>query len=171
MTDFASLIRTVEDFPKPGIQFKDITPLLQDPAAFQAVVQEFADRFADIDIDCIAAIDARGFILGGALACHMDKGFVPIRKRGKLPYDTVEVEYDLEYGTDAVAVHEDALTGGKRVLLIDDVIATGGTLAASAELIERIGGTVVAIGALIELTFLNGRDKLGDHEIVALVEY
>ncbi len=171
MTDFASLIRTVQDFPKPGIQFKDITPLLQDPAAFQAVIQEFADRFAGLDIDCIAAIDARGFIFGGALACHMDKGFVPIRKRGKLPYDTVEVEYDLEYGTDAVAVHEDALAAGKRVLLIDDVIATGGTLAASVELIERIGGEVVAIGALVELTFLNGREKLGGHEIVALVEY
>jgi adenine phosphoribosyltransferase len=171
MTDFASLIRTVEDFPKPGIQFKDITPLLQNPAAFQAVIQEFADRFANLDIDCIAAIDARGFIFGGALACKMDKGFVPIRKRGKLPYDTVEVEYDLEYGTDAVAVHEDALAGGKRVLLIDDVIATGGTLAASVELIERIGGEVVAIGALVELAFLNGREKLGGHEIVALVEY
>ncbi len=171
MTDFASLIRTVEDFPKPGIQFKDITPLLQDPTAFQAVIQEFADRFADHEVDCIAAIDARGFIFGGALACRMDKGFVPIRKRGKLPYDTVEVEYDLEYGTDAVAVHEDALAGGKRVLLIDDVIATGGTLAASAELIERIGGEVVAIGALVELTFLNGREKLGGHEIVALVDY
>ena len=171
MTDFAALIRTVPDFPKPGIQFKDITPLLQNPAAFQAVIQEFADRFANLDIDCIAAIDARGFIFGGALACKMDKGFVPIRKRGKLPYDTVEVEYDLEYGTDAVAVHEDALAGGKRVLLIDDVIATGGTLAASVELIERIGGEVVAIGALVELAFLNGREKLGGHEIVALVEY
>ncbi len=161
MTDFASLIRTVPDFPKPGIQFKDITPLLLDPTAFKAVIQEFTDRFADREIDCIAAIDARGFIFGGALACHMGKGFVPIRKRGKLPYDTVEVEYDLEYGTDAVAVHADALSGGKRVLLIDDVIATGGTLAASVELIERIGGEVVAIGALAELTFLNGRGRLG----------
>ncbi|GIX06444.1 MAG: adenine phosphoribosyltransferase [Candidatus Poribacteria bacterium] len=171
MLDFSQYIRNIPDFPEPGVQFKDITPLLQEPAAFRGVVDAFADHFSDRPFEVIAAVDARGFIFGGALAYRLGKSLIPIRKRGKLPYKTVEVEYELEYGRDAVAVHEDALRAGRRVLLVDDVIATGGTLAASAKLIEKLGGEVVGIAALIELNYLHGREKLQGYEIYSLIRY
>ncbi|MDA1191836.1 MAG: adenine phosphoribosyltransferase [Candidatus Poribacteria bacterium] len=171
MRDFASLVRNVPDFPKPGIQFKDITTLLHDGDAFRAVIDAFVVKLKPLDIETIVGIDARGFIFGGAIAYAMGCGFVPVRKRGKLPHRTVEVEYELEYGTDVVAIHEDALKNGKRVALVDDLIATGGTLHAATQLIEKIGGEIVVIGALIELKALNGADKFAKYETFALIQY
>ncbi len=171
MRDLAALIRTVPDFPKPGIQFKDITTLLRDADAFGEVVDLMAEPYADQAIDNVAAIDARGLIFGGAIAYSLNAGLVPIRKRGKLPHVTVDVEYELEYGTDVVTVHEDALTTGTRVLLVDDVIATGGTLEASASAIEKVGGEIVGIVALAELEALNGRARLEGYDVTALITF
>jgi len=169
--DFAALIRDIPDFPKPGILFKDITPLLQHPQAFHDVIEAFAERFPPSEVDVVATIDARGFLFGGALAYRLNRSLVPLRKPGKLPFRTVEQEYTLEYGTDALAIHEDALSKGARVLLVDDVIATGGTLAAAAQLVEKLGGVVVGIAALIELTFLNPRSRLGTYPLFSLISY
>ena len=169
--DLKQYCREVPDFPKTGILFKDITTLLREADAFREVIDAMAAPFKDSAIDNVAAIDARGLIFGGPIAYLLKAGFVPIRKRGKLPYKTAEVEYDLEYGTDAVAVHEDALTTAPRVLLVDDVIATGGTLEASANLVEKVGGTVVGIVALAELCFLNGRARLADYDVTSLVTF
>ena len=171
MNNYADLIRTVPDFPKPGIQFKDITPLLQHPQGFQAAVNDLTAKVEEIEFDTIAAIDARGFLFGGALAYRMGKPLALIRKRGKLPYETVEAEYALEYGTAAVALHVDALSAGPRTLLVDDLIATGGTLRAAAELIKTLGGEIAAIAALIELTFLNGRALFEKERVISLISY
>jgi len=164
-------IRDVPDFPQPGILFKDITPVLADPELFKLAVELFADRHTRNRIDYVAVVEARGFIFGSALAYRLGAGIVPIRKKGKLPYQTLEATYDLEYGTATLQVHVDALETGSRVLLIDDLLATGGTAAAAAGMIEKLGGTVVEIDFLIELAFLKGREKLSGYEIFAPIVF
>lgn len=168
---YKSLIRDVVDFPKPGIVFKDITPLLQDHEAFQQVISEFAQRFSDQKITKVCGIESRGFIFGVPLALQLGAGFVPIRKKGKLPYKTKSEEYSLEYGTDQIEMHVDAIQPGERVLLVDDVLATGGTASAAMRLLNRFEADVVGICFVMELMFLNGRQTLGDHEICSLIQY
>ena len=164
-------IRDIPDFPKPGIVFKDITPLLGDVRAFQSVIDAFARRYAEKSIDLVAAVESRGFIFGSALAYRIDAGFVPVRKKGKLPYKTESVEYALEYGTDRIEIHQDAVHKGSRVLVIDDVLATGGTAKAACDLIEKVGGKIVECAFVLELGFLNGREKLKGHELYSLIQY
>ncbi len=164
-------VRNVPDFPKPGIMFKDITPILKDPKLFRAAVDLFAKRHRDKGIRKIAVIDARGFLFGAALAYKLKAGLVPIRKKGKLPYQSLEESYDLEYGAATLTLHVDAFEPGEPVLLIDDLLATGGTALASAKLIERAGGKIVEIDFLIELGFLNGRAKLAGYELFAPIKY
>lgn len=160
-------LRDVPDFPKPGILFKDITPILSDPKLLRLAVDLMAERHTGKKIDKIAVIDARGFIFGSALAYTLGVGLVPIRKAGKLPYETHEISYDLEYGSATLAVHTDAFAPGERVVLVDDLLATGGTAAASVQLIEQSGATIDEIDFLVELTFLNGRDKLEGQNLYA----
>src|SRR5207302_5771190 len=164
-------IRTIPDFPKPGIQFKDITPLLADARLFAGTIDLLTDHVKPGSVDAVVGIDARGFIFAAAAALKLQAGFVPVRKKGKLPYQTHEQEYDLEYGTNVVAIHVDALKSGSRVLLIDDLLATGGTAAAAAELVERLGAQILEISFVIELKFLNGRSKLKDYPVRSLVVY
>ncbi len=164
-------VRDVPDFPKPGILFKDITPILKDPVLFRAAIDLFAKRHRDKGIRKIAVIDARGFLFGSALAYKLKAGVVPIRKKGKLPYQSHEESYDLEYGSATLAIHVDSFEPGEPVLLIDDLLATGGTALASAKLIERAGGKVMEIDFLVELGFLNGREKLAGYEIFAPIKY
>ena len=149
-------IRTVPDWPEPGVQFRDITPLLQDPRAFRVLVDAFVLRYMEEQIDIVAGIDARGFILGAVVAHQLNKGFVPVRKKGKLPFSTVSEEYELEYGNAAVEIHTDAIKAGDRVLLIDDLVATGGTMMAGARLIQRLGGVIVETAAIVDLPELGG---------------
>jgi adenine phosphoribosyltransferase len=158
--DIKELIRTIPDHPKPGIQFRDITTLLLDPAGIRAAVGQLAEPFAGGQIEKVAGVEARGFIFGLAVAMELDVGFVPIRKPGKLPWETVGEDYELEYGTDRVEVHRDAIREGERILLVDDLIATGGTAAAAIRVIERVGGTVDACAFVIELPDLGGRSRL-----------
>jgi adenine phosphoribosyltransferase len=169
--DLRDYIRDVPDFPKPGIMFKDITPMLADPQAFGAAVDRLAEHFAGRGVDVIAAAEARGFLFGTPLALRLGVGFVPIRKPGKLPYSKIAQEYALEYGTDRLEVHSDALENGRRVLLVDDVLATGGTMVACNELIRQAGGEVVACAFLIELGFLGGRAKLEPVEVFSVLSY
>ena len=169
--DLRSSIRDIPDFPKPGISFKDITPLLSDPAVFAESISQFSDHFAGQKITVIAAAEARGFIFGAPLALKLRAGFVPIRKPGKLPYATIAQEYQLEYGKDKLEVHSDALAPGQRVLLIDDVLATGGTMKACQDLVNSTGAIVVGCAFLIELSFLCGRAKLAPSEIFSLITY
>ncbi len=164
-------IRDVPDFPKPGIVFKDITPLLADVRSFQLVIDTFAKRYAEKAVDTVVAVESRGFIFGAALAYRIDAGFVPVRKKGKLPYQTESVEYDLEYGTDKIEIHRDAIHQGSRVLVLDDVLATGGTAKAACDLVEKVGGKVVECAFVVELEFLKGREKLKGHEIFSLITY
>jgi adenine phosphoribosyltransferase len=159
-------IRDVPDYPQPGVVFKDITPLLADHAAFSAVVAALAD---DLRVDKVVGIEARGFILAAPVALLAGAGFVPIRKKGKLPAETVEASYDLEYGSAVIEVHRDAFAPGDRVLIVDDVLATGGTARAAVELVGRAGAEVVGVSVLMELAFLKGRDRLGDLDVRALV--
>ena len=166
-----SKIRDVPDFPKPGIVFKDITPLLSDVKAFQATIDQLARRYADKAVDYVVAIESRGFIFGAALAYRIDAGFVPVRKKGKLPSRTESVEYALEYGTDQIEIHQDGIHKGSRVVVMDDLLATGGTCRAACELVEKTGGRVVECAFVIELGFLNGREKLKGHEIFSLIQY
>ncbi len=169
-SDWAQLIRDVPDFPKPGVLFKDITTLLADPAGFAAAIDELVDR-APGDIDVVVGMEARGFIFGAPVALRLGTGFVPIRKAGKLPGDTVEETYELEYGTETLTVHSDAIAPGSRVLIVDDILATGGTVAATAELIRKLGADLVAVLVLLELDFLDGRQKLdaaGIDDLIAL---
>ena len=169
--DLASYIRDIDDWPKPGIIYKDITPLLADAAAFSCAVRKMADNFRDAGIDYVAAVDARGFIFGAAVAIELGIGFVPVRKKGKLPSKTESATYDLEYGTDCLEIHIDAVKKGSKVLMVDDLLATGGTMAAACELIEKIGGSIEAVMFLIELKFLNGSDKLKGYKVSSLIEY
>ena len=169
--DLEAAIRNVPDFPKPGIQFKDITPVLGDAALFAGSIDLLAAHHADSRIDAVVGIDARGFIFAAAAARQLDVAFVPIRKKGKLPYKTIEENFSLEYGEDTVAIHEDALKPGARVLLLDDLLATGGTAAAAAKLVHKVGAEIIEIGFLIELSFLNGREKLNGHPIHSVITY
>ena len=168
--DLSALIRDVPDYPKPGILFKDITPLLADGAAMREVTAQFAARAAELKADAIAGIEARGFILGAAVAHSLGVGFVPIRKAGKLPGATMAQQYDLEYGTDTIEIHTDAVSPGEHVLVLDDVLASGGTAAAAALLLQRLGATVAGCSFLLELSFLDGRAKLGDARIETVIE-
>jgi adenine phosphoribosyltransferase len=169
--DLRSRIREIRDFPKPGIVFRDITPLLLDPASLDAAVHALAAWARPLEIDLVLAAEARGFILGGALARELGAGFVPARKVGKLPWDTVSAEYVLEYGVDALEMHADALADGTRVLLHDDLLATGGTARALAELAAGAGAVVAGCAFLVELAFLGGREKLAPFDVHALVSY
>jgi adenine phosphoribosyltransferase len=166
-----SLIRDIPDFPKPGIDFKDITPLLADAGALADAVAQLADYARPLEVDCVVAAEARGFLLGPALALALDAGFVLARKPGKLPYETVSAEYLLEYGEAQLELHTDAVAAGKRVLVHDDLLATGGTAATLCELVEQLGGKVVGCGFLVELAFLDGRERLAPHEVHALLRY
>jgi adenine phosphoribosyltransferase len=169
--DLKAKIRRIPGFPKPGIVFRDITTLLQDPEAFRQAVEEMAAAFADKRPEVVVGVEARGFIFGAAIAYKLGAAFVPARKLGKLPWETVRAEYALEYGTDAIEIHKDAVLPGQRVLLVDDLLATGGTMAATASLVERLGGVVVGIVFLIELSFLRGREKLSRYPVVAFIQY
>jgi adenine phosphoribosyltransferase len=169
--DLRSHIRDIPDYPKPGIVFRDITPLLLDPAALDAAVSGLVERVGGREVDLVVAAEARGFILGGALARQIGAGFVPARKPGKLPHDTVSAEYILEYGVDALEMHADALADGARVLVHDDLLATGGTARALCELVEGAGGVVVACAFLVELSFLPGREALAGYDVQALIAY
>jgi adenine phosphoribosyltransferase len=164
-------IRDIKDFPTEGILFKDITTLLKDAAAFRSVVDLLAERYQRERIEVVVGIESRGFIFGGALARQLDAGFVPVRKLGKLPAKTIEVEYELEYGRDALAIHEDAIHPRQRVLAVDDLLATGGTMAATLRLLEQLGGHVVGVAFMIELAFLHGRDKLKNYPVHSLIIY
>jgi len=164
-------IRNIPDFPKPGIQFKDITPVLADPRLFSGSIELLTGKFQPGEVDAVVGIDARGFIFAAAAAVRLQAGFVPVRKKGKLPYRTHEQDYALEYGSATVAIHQDAIPPGSRVLIIDDLLATGGTAAAAAALVKKLRGQILEIGFLIELGFLHGREKLRDYPVRSLVVY
>ena len=168
--DLRALVREIPDFPQPGIGFKDITPILADPAGLDAAVARLAE-VAPADVDIVIGAEARGFLLGPALARELGAGFVLARKPGKLPAETVRAEYVLEYGTDALEIHSDAVASGARVLVHDDLLATGGTAATLCDLVEQLGGEVVGCGFLIELPFLGGRDRLAGRDVHALISY
>jgi adenine phosphoribosyltransferase len=169
--EIAAAIRNVPDFPKPGIQFKDITPVLADARLFAGAIELLTEKFTPGSIDAVVGIDARGFIFAAAAARKLNAGFVPVRKKGKLPFTTIEQDYALEYGHATVAMHTDALKPGDRVLLIDDLLATGGTSAAAVALVQKLGGNILEAGFLIELKFLNGREKLGGIPVRSLISY
>ena len=169
--ELEKLIRDVPDFPQKGIIFKDITTLLQDGDAFRQALNQMLKRYLDAAIDKVVAIEARGFIFGSVLAYRLGCGFVTARKPGKLPYRTIREEYSLEYGTNALEIHEDSINPGEKVLIVDDLLATGGTALATAKLVEKLGGEVVAIEFLIELGFLNGREKLLKYPVHSLIAY
>jgi adenine phosphoribosyltransferase len=164
-------IREVPDFPKPGILFYDITTLLKDPLALRQAVDRFVWMFSGRHIDKVVGIESRGFMFGPIVAYNLNAGFVPVRKPGKLPAETVRATYDLEYGSDTLEMHRDAVAPGERVLIVDDLIATGGTALATAKLVESVGGTVAGLGFMIELTFLPGREKLQGYDVVSLIRY
>jgi adenine phosphoribosyltransferase len=166
-----ALIRDVPDFPQPGVIFKDITPLLADEEAFSSAIDLIVVHYGRGSIDKVVGIEARGFILASPVAYHFGAGFIPIRKEGKLPWESEREEYELEYGTAVLEVHQDAIRPGERVLIVDDVLATGGTARATARLVERLGGKVVGVACLIELSFLKGRDALSDYDFFSLITY
>lgn len=169
--DLKRYIRDIPDFPKPGILFRDITPLLRDPAALRHTLELFEKHYEGKGIQKVVSMEARGFIFGPAVAARLNAGFAPVRKPGKLPYKSRKVTYELEYGTDTLAIHEDAITKDERVLLLDDLLATGGTMGASIQLVEGLGGRVAGVGFIIELAALNGREKLGRHDVFSLIQY
>jgi adenine phosphoribosyltransferase len=166
-----SLIRDIPDFPQAGIDFKDITPLMADAGALAEAVAQLAEYARPLAVDCVLAAEARGFLLGPAVALELGAGFALARKPGKLPYETISAEYTLEYGTGTLELHTDALAGGRRVLVHDDLLATGGTAATLCELVEQLGGEVVGCGFLIELAFLGGRERLAGRDVHALLRY
>ncbi|MBM3252110.1 MAG: adenine phosphoribosyltransferase [Candidatus Omnitrophica bacterium] len=169
--DLKKYIRDIPDFPKAGILFKDITTLLNDKDAFRKAVNLLAKDYQKQNIDIVVAVEARGFILGGAVAHRLGAGFVPVRKKGKLPSKTISETYDLEYGTDTLEIHQDAIKPGARVLIIDDLLATGGTVKAVAELVKKLQGEIAGIAFLIELKFLKGKEKLKDYPILSLIKF
>lgn len=169
--DLREKIRDIPDFPKKGILFRDITPLLADAVAFRQAIDALAERYADKGVDVVVGIESRGFVLGAPLALRLGLGFVPVRKLGKLPWETVRAEYALEYGTNCVEIHKDAVAPGSRVLIVDDLLATGGTAKATIDLVSKLGGEVLGLAFLVELTELNGRSKLRGHEVSALISY
>jgi adenine phosphoribosyltransferase len=166
-----SMIVEVPDFPKPGISFKDITPILNTPAAFRYVVDVMHDQFKDQGVDLVLGVESRGFFFAAPLALKLNRGFIPVRKPGKLPRERISASYALEYGVDALEVHRDAIQKGQKVILVDDVLATGGTIAACAQLVRKLGGEVVGFVFLMELTFLMGRQKLEGERVVSVVQY
>ncbi len=169
--DLKSKIREIADFPKKGVSFKDITTLLKDGKVFKYLIDRLSDQLRDLNIDIIAAPEARGFLIGTPVAYNLGIGFVPIRKPGKLPAETISCEYELEYGTDLLEIHRDAIKPGQRVALLDDLLATGGTVLASAKLIEELGGEVVTINFIIELCYLDGKDVLEGYKVESLIQY
>ncbi|RMF95308.1 MAG: adenine phosphoribosyltransferase [Candidatus Schekmanbacteria bacterium] len=171
MEEIKGFIRNIPDFPKAGINFKDITPLLGDAKAFKKVIDTFAERHSGNGIDKVVSVESRGFFFGAALAYRIGAGIVPVRKPGKLPYETISASYELEYGQDTLEIHKDAVKEGEKVLIIDDLLATGGTIGAVCELVEKLGGNIVEIDFVIELGFLNGREKLGERPIFSLIAF
>ena len=171
VAELRAKIRDIKDFPTEGILFKDITTLLKDGPAWRFAVDSLANRYQAERVDVVVGVESRGFIFGGAVAHQLRAGFVPVRKVGKLPGKTIEVEYELEYGRDALAMHEDAITPGQRVLAVDDLLATGGTMAATLRLVEQLGGRVIGVAFMIELAFLHGREKLKNHPLHSLIVY
>lgn len=171
MEDLKKAIRDIPDFPKKGIIFKDITPLLQNTKLFAKAIEILYKQFKDRKIDVVVSVESRGFILGAALAYKLSAGFVPVRKKGKLPFKTYSITYDLEYGQDTLQMHQDAISKGAKVLIIDDLLATGGTLAAVIDLVKKMGGEIAGIGFLIELTFLKGREKVSGYDIFSLIKF
>ncbi|MGH2366333.1 MAG: adenine phosphoribosyltransferase [Chloroflexota bacterium] len=167
--DLTSLIRDIPDFPKPGILFKDITTLLQVPEAFRQAVDEMYDQFRDDGVQVVVGMESRGFIFAAPLAYRLHAGFVPVRKLGKLPHQVISVEYALEYGSNTLEIHEDAISAGQRVLIVDDLLATGGTVAATVELVRQLKGEVVGAVFLVELAFLEGRETLPDVKVASLI--
>ena len=171
MESLKALIREVPDFPKPGINFYDITTLLKDAAGFKTVIDSLADQYRHTFVDVVLGIEARGFIIAPAVAYALDYGFIPVRKQKKLPAERARIEYQLEYGTDVLEIHKDAISPGQNVLIIDDVLATGGTAAAVAKLVETLQGKVAGLGFILELDFLKGREKLAGYPVHSLVHY
>jgi adenine phosphoribosyltransferase len=171
MDNLKQLIREVPGFPKPGILFYDITTLLKNPAGFRGIIDGLKDHYTGAQVDVVIGIEARGFIFAPALAYALGAGFVPVRKPKKLPFESASVTYDLEYGTDTLEMHKDALDEGKRVLIVDDLLATGGTAAAAARMVTGLGGEVIGLGFVVELTFLNGRQKLAGYDVFSLLQY
>ncbi|KEO82237.1 adenine phosphoribosyltransferase [Tumebacillus flagellatus] len=169
--DFKDKIRVIPDFPSPGIRFKDITTLLKDGPAFRAAIEQFKDFAVERRADIIAGPESRGFLLAAPMAYAMEKGFVPIRKPGKLPHETISQDYSLEYGKDSLEIHTDAIQPGQRVIIADDLLATGGTIGSTIQLVEKLGGIVVGVCFLIELTYLNGREKLQGYDVFSLIQY
>jgi adenine phosphoribosyltransferase len=169
--DLKKLIREIPDYPKPGILFYDITTLIKDRAGFARVVDFMTSPYLDKNIDLVLGMEARGFIFGPAMAYRLNAGFIPVRKAKKLPGEIISHTYDLEYGTDTLEIHKDAIQPGQRVLIVDDLLATGGTARAVTQLVEGLGGIVAGLGFVVELTFLNGRGKLGGHEVFSLLKY
>ena len=171
MDQLKSLIREVQDFPKPGINFYDITTLLKDRSGFRSVIDSLAERYRSTPIDVVLGIEARGFIIAPAVAYALGYGFIPVRKEKKLPAERARIEYHLEYGTDVLEIHKDAVSPGQRVLIIDDVLATGGTAGAVAKLVEKLEGRVAGLGFILELDFLKGREKLAKYDVYSLLHY
>ena len=171
MSELLQAVRNVPDFPKPGIQFKDITPVLADPRLFAGCINLIADRYTPGEVDIVAGIDARGFILAAAVALKLNAGFVPIRKKGKLPFKTLEQSYDLEYGSSTLSIHQDAFPPGSKVLLVDDLLATGGTAGAAVSLLQKLQANILEVVIFIELTFLNGRSRIPNLPIRSLATY
>ena len=171
MDHLKSLIREVPDYPKPGILFYDLTTLLQDPDGFHELIDKLCDHYSGKLVDVVVGIEARGFIFAPALAYRLNAGFVPVRKRNKLPWKTSSVSYQLEYGTDTLEIHQDAVKPGQRVLISDDLLATGGTAAATVELVRKVGGEVIGAAFAVELTFLNGRNKLPGIDVLSMIQY
>jgi len=171
MDDLKTLIRDVPDFPKKGVIFKDITTLLKEGGAFKEVIDEISNRYLGKEIDVVVSVESRGFIIGSAIAYRLQAGMVPVRKKGKLPWTTHQCTYELEYGADTLEIHRDAIKPGEKVLIVDDLLATGGTVGAVVELVERLKGQITEIAFLIELTFLKGRERIRDYPVFSLIKY